>query len=250
MKRLLLLFVLECHALMLPSLNNPALWNALDIWEVEKRKTIAFRYSEPFDGFRNGRLDLAWGNGNFLAAAGFGSAVLDSIYRELEFFGNIGFKPFNFLSLKVAESANISWIPENGSWQEHKILAGASFFYRDWAKISLFQKTRLVSKTPLEFSWLFACETNFSSLYSFGTEIPINAQNEADFKLFQQVALGYFTIYNSFAYPGPVLGFGFILSISHFAAGAGHLRGSYPSGHTGYSYSHSLHREIISRPFL
>jgi hypothetical protein len=234
MKQLLLLFALECSALTLPSLNNPALWNAGDIWEVEKIKTIAFRYSEPFDNFHNGKLDIAWSDGYFLAAAGFGSAVLDSIYRELVFSGNIGFKPFNFLSLKIAESANISWVPENSSWQEHEILAGASFFYKDWAKISFFQKTQLVSKTPAAFSWLFACETNFSSLYSFGAELPINAKNEADFRLFQKISLGYFTIYNSFAYPGPALGFGFALSVSRLAVGAGHLRGSYPNGHTGY----------------
>jgi len=234
MKRLLLLFALKCSALTLPSLNNPALWSAVDIWEVEKIKTIAFRYSEPFEDFRNGKLDIAWSDGRFLAAAGFGSAVLDSIYRELEFSGNIGFKPFNFLSLKIAESANISWVPENGSWQEHNIFAGASFFYKDWAKISAFQKMRLISKTSPAVSWLFSCETNFSSLYSFGAELPINSQNEADFRLFQKISLGYFYIYNSFAYPGPVLGFGFVLSTSHLAAGAAHLRGSYPGGHTGY----------------
>jgi len=229
MKRLLLLFALECYALTLPSLNNPALWNTGDIWEVEKTKTIAFRYSEPFEDFHNGKLDVAWSDGYFLAAAGFGSAVLDSIYRELEFSGNIGFKPFNFLSLKVAENANFSWVPENGSWQEHNIFLGASFFYKDWAKISAFQKMRLISKTSPAFSWLFACETNFSSLYSFGAEL------EENFRLFQKISLGYFYIYNSFAYPGPVLGFGFILSTSHLAAGAAHLRGSYPGGHTGYA---------------
>jgi len=234
MKRLLLLFALECHALMLPSLNSPAIWNARDILEIEKTKMFAFRYSEPFDNFHNGKLDIAWSDGSFLAAAGFGSAALDSIYKELEFSGNIGFKPFNFLSLSIAENANISWIPENASWQEHNIFAGASFFYSDWAKISAFQKMSIISKTPIAISWLFACGTNFSSLYSFGMELPVNAQNEADFRLFQKISLGYFTIYNSFAYPGPVLGFGFILSTSHAAAGAGHLRGSYPNGHTGY----------------
>ena len=234
MKRLLLLFALECHALMLPSLNNPAIWNAENILEVEKTKTIAFRYSEPFDNFRSGKLDIAWSDEYFSVAAGFGSAVLDSIYRELAFSGSIGFKPFNFLSLNIAENANISWVPENASWQEHNIFAGASFFNKDWAKISAFQKTRLVSKTPIAVSWLFAFETNFSSLYSFGAELPINAQNEADFRFFQKINLGYFTVYNSFAYPGPALGFGFILSVSNFAAGAGHLRGSYPNGHTGY----------------
>jgi hypothetical protein len=234
MKQLLLLFALECQALMLPSLNNPALWNTGDIWEVEKTKTIAFRYSEPFDNFHNGKLDIAWSDGYFLAAAGFGSAVLDSIYKELVFSGNIGFRPFNFLSLKIAENATISWIPENGSWQEHNIFAGASFFYKDWAKISVFQKMLSVSKTSLATSWLFACETNFSSLYSFGAEFPINAQNEADFRFFQRISLGHFIIYNSFAYPGPALGFGFVLSTSHFATGAAHLRNSHPNGHTGY----------------
>jgi len=234
MKRLLLLFALECHALMLPSLNNPAIWNDRDILEVEKTKAIAFRYSEPFEDFHNGKLDVVWSDGSFLAAAGFGSAFLDSIYKDLEFSGNIGFKPFDFLSLKIAETANFSWVPGNDSWQEHNIFAGASFFYEDWAKISAFQRIRLVSKTPTETSWLFACETNFSYLYSFGAEIPINAQNEADFRIFQRISLGSFSIYNSFAYPGPVLGFGFILSTSHIAAGAGHLRGSYPSGHTGF----------------
>jgi len=228
MKRLLLLFALECHALMLPSINNPALWNTGDIWEVEKTQTIAFRYCEPFESFHNGKLDVAWSDGYFLAAAGFGSAVLDSIYRELEFSGNIGFKPFDFLSLKVAENANFSWVPEIGSWQEHNIFAGASFFYKDWAKLSAFQRVRLISKTPTAVSWFFACETNFSSLYSFGAEF------EKNFIFFQKISLGYFSVYNSFAYPGPVLGFGFILSASHLAAGAGHLRGSYPNGHTGY----------------
>jgi hypothetical protein len=234
MRQLLLLFALECYALTLPSLNNPALWSDWDIPEVEKTRMIAFRYSEPFSGFHNGELDVVWSDGYFLAAAGCGSAVLDSIYREIVFSGNIGFKPFNFLSLKIAESANISWIPENGSWQEHKILASANFFYKDWGKISFFQKTHLVSKTPIAFSWLFACETNFSSLYSFGAELPINAQNDADFRLFQKISLGYFSIYNSFAYPGPALGFGFTLNVSHLAAGAGHLRSSHPNGHTGY----------------
>jgi len=234
MKQLLLLFALECHALMLPSLNNLALWNSEAILEVEKTKMIAFRYSEPFYNFQNGKLDIAWSDGSFLAAAGFGSAALDSIYRELAFSGSIGFKPFKFLSLNIAENANIFWIPEYASWQEHNIFAGASFFYRDWAKISAFQKMQLVSETPLAISWLFACEINFSSLYSFGAELPLNAQNEADFKFFQKINLGYFTVYNSFAYPGPALGFGFILSISNFAAGAGHLRSSHPNGHTGY----------------
>jgi len=234
MKQLLLLFALECSALTLPSPNNPALWNTGDIWEVEKTKTIAFSYSEPFENFRSGKLDIAWSDGYFLAVAGFGSAILDSIYRELVFSGNIGFKPFNFLSLKISENANISWIPENGSWQEHNIFAGASFFYKDWAKISFFQKTLFVSKTPISVSWLFACEINFSSLYSFGAELPVNVQNEDDFRIFQKVNLGYFNIYNSFAYPGPVLGFGFILNVSHFSAGVGHLRSSYPNGHTGY----------------
>jgi len=235
MKRLLLLFALECHALMLPSLNNPALWNAGELWEVEKTKTIAFRYSEPFEGFQNGKLDIAWSDGSFLAAAGFGSAVLDSIYKEFEFSGNIGFRPFDFLSLKVAENANISWVPEEDSWWEHNIFAGAGVFYKDWAKISVFQKVHLVSKTPIAVSWLFACETNFSKLYSFGAEMPVNAQNDADFRLFQKISLGNFAIYNSFAYPGPVLGFGFILNTLHIAAGAGHLRGSYPNGHTGFA---------------
>jgi len=234
MKRLLLLFALECHALMLPSLNNPAIWNAQDILEIEKTKMIALRYSEPFDNFRNGKLDIAWSDGSFLAQAGFGSAALDSIYNELEFSGSIGFKPFKFLSFNIAENTNISWIPENASWQEHNIFAGASFFYNDWAKISAFQKMSIISKTPIAISWLFACETNFSSLYSFGMELPVNAKNEADFRFFQKISLGYFTVYNSFAYPGPVLGFGFVLSTSSIAAGAGHLRGSHPSGHTGY----------------
>jgi hypothetical protein len=234
MKHLLLLFALECSALTLPSPNNPALWNTGNICEVEKTKTIAFSYSEPFDNFHSGKLDIAWSDGSFLAAAGFGSAVLDSIYRELVFSGNIGFKPFGFLSLKIAENANISWIPENSSWQEHNIFVGASFFYKDWAEISVFQKMHLVSKTPIAVSWLFALETNFSSLYSFGAELPVNVQNEEDFRFFQKINLGYFTIYNSFAYPGPVLGFGFILSVSNFSAGAGHLRSSYPNGHTGY----------------
>jgi len=234
MKRLLLLFALECHALMLPSLNTPALWNAEDISEVEKTKTIVFRYSEPFYNFHNGKFNIVWSDGYFLATAGFGSAVLDSIYRELVFSGNIGFKPFNFLSIKIAESTNIFWVPESASWQEHNILAGASFFYKDWAKISVFQKMHLASKAPTAVSWLFACETNFNSLYSFGAELPVNAQNEDNFRLFQKISLGYFTIYNSFAYPGPSLGFGFVLGLSNFAAGAGHLRSSHPNGHTGY----------------
>ncbi len=234
MKRLLLLFALECNALMLPSLNNLALWNTWDVLEVEKTKTITFRYSEPFYNFQNGKLDIAWSDGSFLAATGFGSAVLDSIYKEFEFSGSIGFKPFDFLSLSIAENANISWIPENASWQEHNIFAGASYFYRDWAKISGFQKTRIISKTPIFISWFLACETNFSSLYSFGAELPLNAKNDADFRFFQKISLGYFTVYNSFAYPGPALGFGFILSNSRAVAGAGHLRGSYPNGHTGY----------------
>jgi hypothetical protein len=234
MKRLLLLFALKCYALTLPSLNNPAIWNVEENWEIQKMSVISFRYSEPFENFRNGKLDFAWSDSRFLASAGFGSAALDSIYRELEFSGSLGFKPFNFLSLKIAETANISWIPENSAWQEHKISVGASFFYDNWAKILLSQKIHLVSETSPAFFWLLACEANFSELYSFGIEVPLNEQNAADFRLYQQIALGYFGIYNSFAYPGPVLGFGFTIGVSHFSAGAGHLRGSYPNGHTGF----------------
>ncbi len=225
MKRLLLLLVLKCYALTLPSLNNPAIWNAEENWEVKKTNTAAFRYSEPFENFHNGKLDIAWSDGRFLAAAGFGSASLDSIYRELEFSGDIGIRPFDFLSFRIGETANISWVPQNGSWQEHKILVGANFFY-DWVKISLLQRTHLVSETPTSFSWLLTCEANFTH-YSFGTQFP-------DFRLYQQISLGYFNIYNSFEYPGPVLGFGFTISLSHFFAGAGYLRGAYPSGHLGY----------------
>jgi hypothetical protein len=234
MKRLLLLFALKCHALMLPSLNNPAIWNVSENWDVKKTNVIAFRYSEPFENFHNGKLDIAWGDERFLVAAGFGSATLDSIYRELEFSGSIGFKPFDFFSLNIGETANISWVPQNGSWQEHEISTGANFFYRDWARFSLLQKTHLVSKTPVSFSWLLACEANFNSLYSFGVELPVKEKNGANFHLYQQISLGYFSIYNSFAYPGPVLGFGFTMNTSHFFAGAGHLRGANPSGHTGY----------------
>jgi hypothetical protein len=233
MKQLLLLFALECYALTLPSSNNLAIWNEEENWEVEKTSIASFRYSEPFNGFYNGKLDFVWSDGRFLAAAGFGSASLDSIYRELEFSGSIGFKPFNFLSLKLSETTDISWIPENSSWQEHKILVRANFFYKNWAKISLTQKTHLVSKTPVGFSWLFACETNFT-LYSFGAELPINEWDKTNFRLYQKIALGYFGIYNSFAYPGPVLGFGFSLNASYFLVGAGHLRAGYPGGHTGY----------------
>ncbi len=234
MKRLFLLFALDCFALTLPSLNNPAVWNGEDTWKVEKTSVIVFRYSEPFENFHNGKTDVAWSDGRFLAAAGFGGATLDSIYRELEFSGSIGFKPFGFLSLELGERANISWVPGNGSWQEHRILAGLSVFYKDWVKISVLQKTHLVSKTPIYFSWLFACEANFNSFYSFGVERPVNEKNGANFMLYQQIKLGYFGIYNSFAYPGPVLGFGFVLGVSHFSIGAGHLRAGYPEGHMGY----------------
>jgi hypothetical protein len=143
------------------------------------------RYSEPFENFHNSKFDIAWSDGRFLAAAGFGGATLDSIYRELEFSGNIEYKIFNFLSLKFIETANIFWIPENDSWQEHKILAGANFFYKDWAKISLSQKTHLVSKTPAAFSGLLACEVSFNSLYSFGLELPIHEQYSKDFRFYQ-----------------------------------------------------------------
>jgi len=217
MKRLLLLFALNCYALTLPSLKNPAVWNVPEVWEIEKASLIAFRYSEPFDGFYNGKIDFMWSGGRFLAAGGVGSATLDSIYRELEFSGSLGFKPFDFLSLTLGETANISWIPENGSWQEHKVLAAASFFYKDWAKISI---------SAINFSWLFSCEADFSQLYSLGVELPVR-------RLYQKIALGYFSVYNSFAYPGPVLGFGIILNAWQFSAGAGHLRAGYPSGHTG-----------------
>jgi len=134
MKRLFLLFALECYALTLPSLNNPAVWNEEENWEVEKAGIVSFRYSEPFYGFYNGKLDFMWSDGHFLAAAGVGSASLDSIYRELELSGSLGFKPFNFLSLRLSETADISWIPENSSWQEHKILAGAKFFLQGLGK--------------------------------------------------------------------------------------------------------------------
>jgi hypothetical protein len=80
MRRLLLLFALECCALTLPSPNNLAIWNEEENWEVEKMSIISFRYSEPFDGFYNGKLDFAWSDGRFLAVAGFGSASLDSVF--------------------------------------------------------------------------------------------------------------------------------------------------------------------------
>jgi hypothetical protein len=217
MKRLLLLFALNCYALTLPSIKNPAIWNVPEFWEIEKTNIITFRYSEPFEGFRNGKADVAWSDGRFLAAAGFGGASFDSIFNELEFSGMLGFKPFDFLSLKLGETANISWIPGDDSWQEHKISAMASFFYKDWAKVSI---------SSVNFSWLFSCEASFSELYSLGLEMPTR-------RLFQKITLGYFSVYNSFAYPGPVLGFGITLSVSRFSAGAGHLRAGYPSGHTG-----------------
>jgi len=234
MKRLFLLFALDCYALTLPSFSNPAIWGGEGLWEVEKAGIIAFSYSEPFENFHNGKTDVVWSDGRFLAGAGFGGATLDSIYRELEFSGSVGFKPFAFLSLKLGERANISWVPGSGSWQEHRILAGASIFYKDWAKVSVVQKSHLVSKTPIRFSWLFTCEANFNSYYSFGIELPIKEKNAANFMLYQQIELGYFGIYNSFAYPGPALGFGFVLSVSHFSIGASHLRAGYPKGHTGF----------------
>jgi hypothetical protein len=224
MKRLLLLFALECYALTLPSIKNPAVWNVEEGWEVAPvgaKRTLpllALRYSEPFDGFRNGKIDFMWSDKRFLAAAGFGSASFDSIFKELEFSGMLGFKPFDFLSLKLGETANISWIPGDGSWQEHKVSAMATFFYKDWAKISI---------SSVNLSWLFSCEASFSELYSLGLEMPTR-------RLFQKITLGYFSIYNSFAYPGPVLGFGITLSVLRFSAGAGHLRAGYPSGHTGF----------------
>ena len=234
MKRLLLLFALECYALTLPSLNNPAIWSAEEVWEVEKARIIAFRYSEPFENFQNGKLDIVWSDGRFLTAAGFGGAMLDSIYRELEFSGSIGFKPFKFLSFKLSETANISWIPGNDSWQEHRISASASFFYKDWGKVYFSQRTHLISKTPISFSALAGWETSFNNLYSFGMQLPINEQNGANFMLYQQVKLGYFDIYNSFAYPGPALGFGFVVSVERFSVGVGYLRAGYPEGNLGY----------------
>jgi hypothetical protein len=227
MRWLPLLFVLECYALTIPSINNPAIWNSTENWELKEMRIVAFRYSEPFENFHNGKTDIAWSNGSFLAAAGFGSAVLDSIYRELEFSGSIAYKLFNYVSFKIGETANISWIPENASWQEHRIFTGADFYYKDWAKITARQKMYLASNTPAAFSWDFSGELRFSSLYSFGVEFP-------EFRLYQQITLGYFNIYNSFAYPGPVLGFGFTINGSAFFVGAGHLRSSYPNGHTGF----------------
>ncbi|MCL2208154.1 MAG: hypothetical protein FWB90_08720 [Fibromonadales bacterium] len=226
MKRLLLLFALECHALTLPLFSNPAIWNAEEMHEVEKTRAIAFRYSEPFEDFHVGKTDIVWSDGRFLAAAGFGGAALDSIYRELEFSGVIGFRPFNFLSFKLGETANISWVPGDGSWQEHRVSAGASFFYKDWAKVYFSPRVHLISKTPVSFSWLLGCEANFSSLYSFGVQLPLH--------IYQQVKLGYFSIYNSFAYPGPVLGFGFALGVSGVSVGVGYLRAGYPGGNLGY----------------
>ncbi|MDR2580273.1 MAG: hypothetical protein LBC85_04685 [Fibromonadaceae bacterium] len=233
MKRLLLLFALNCYAVTLPSINNPAIWDSEEHWQVQKRREFAFRYAEPFEGFHNGKLDIAWSDGRFLVAAGFGSATLDSIYRELEFSGGIAFKPFDFLSFSLHETANLHWIPGYSSWQEHKISLGTDFFYKDWAKLSFFQFMHIINSAPL-FSWALACEANFSSLYSFGVELPINEEKNVNFRIYQQIALGYFGVYNSFAYPGPVLGFGFTISTGHFSVGVAHLRGSYPSGHTGY----------------
>lgn len=218
MKRLLLLFALECFALTLPSLNNPAIWNAEEPPEVEKMWLIVFRYSEPFEEFYNGKFDFVKSGEKFLVAAGVGSSVLDSIYRELEFSAFIAYKPFDFLELKLGETSNISWIPENSSWHEYKIFAGASLFYDDWAKLS-------VSTNAISF------EADFNSLYVFGVEYP--------FRLFQKIELGYFSVYNSFAYPGPALGFGFMLNTSVFSAGASHLRAGYPNGHTGFLISNS-----------
>jgi len=226
MKRLLLLFALECYALTLPSLNNPAIWNIEEMWEVENAKVIAFRYSEPFEDFHIGKTDVAWSDGRFLAAVGFGGAALDSIYRELEFSGMIGYKPFKFLSFKIGETANISWVPGDGSWQEHRVSASASFFYKEWAKVYVSPQAFIISKTPISFSLLAGCEANFGNMYSFGVQWPLH--------IYQQVKLGYFNIYNSFAYPGPKLGFGFTLGASGVSVGVGYLRAGYPGGNLGY----------------
>jgi hypothetical protein len=234
MKRLLLLFALNCHALTLPDINNPAIWEGTERWQVQKRSEFAFRYAEPFANFHNGKFDIAISDDRFLIAAGFGGSSLDSIYRELEFSSFFAYKLFDFLSFNVSETANFSWVPENSAWQEHTVLIGADFFYKGWAKFSLFQKMHKEEETFLEFSWFLACEMDFNGFYSFGIELPLNEKRGIDFRIYQQIALGYFGIYNSFAYPGPVLGFGFVLNAQNFSVGAGHLRGSYPSGHTGY----------------
>jgi len=234
MKRLLLLFALNCYGVTLPSIKNPAIWEGEEHWQVQKAREIAFRYTEPFENFHNGKFDIVWSDDFFLAAAGFGSSVLDSIYRELEFSGLLAVKPLSFLSLELGETANLSWIPQNDSWQEHKISLGLNLFYKSWLRFSLLQKTYLASKTPIDFSSLLDCEANFNSLYSFGFKLPVKEQSGADFTFYQQITLGYFNVYNSFSYPGPVLGFGFILSVYNFAAGLGHLRSAYPEGHTGY----------------
>ncbi|MDR0516953.1 MAG: hypothetical protein LBH25_07915 [Fibromonadaceae bacterium] len=235
MKRLLLLFALNCHALTLPSVNNPAIWESSERWQVRHRQEFAFRYSEPFEKFHNGKFDIAWSDGHFLAAAGFGGASLDSIYRELEFSGFFAFKPLAVLSINLSETANLSWVPENSSWQEHVIFVGADFFYKSWSRFSFAQIMRKEEKTPLDLHWLLACELSFSELYSFGVELPLNEKRGRDFRIYQQINLGYFGVYNSFAYPGPVLGFGFAINMQSFSAGAGHLRGSHSSGHTGYT---------------
>jgi len=224
MKRLLLLFALNCYALTLPSMNNPAVWGGGNYIGLPPQREFTFRYSEPFENFHNGKVDVVWSSERFLVAAGFGNAVLDSIYNELEFSGSLGYKPFDFLFLKIGETANISWVPGDGSWQNHSVLAGADFYYEEWLSVSVSQ---------INLSWALYVETNFNSLYSFGVELPVN-KSVTKFRMNQQIALGYFGVYNSFAYPGPVLGFGFALSTGNILAGIGHLRGSYPSGHTGY----------------
>ena len=223
MKQLLLLFALNCfcYAITLPSISNPAIWESSERWQIQKEQKnfeTAFRYAEPFETFHNGKFDFVWSDGFFLAAAGFGVSVLDSIYKELEFSGFLAIRPLNFLSIELGETSNLSWVPENGTWQEHNILLGLNLFYSDWAKFSFL------------FPWQLSCEINFNPFYSFGVLLAVD-----NFRIYQQISLGYFNVYNSFSYPGPVLGFGFALSTANFAAAVGYLRGFYPKGHLGYA---------------
>lgn len=236
MKRLLLLFALKCYALTLPSINNPSVWSYEEKITFKEMSVIAFRYSEPFEGFYNAKIDFNLSTNKFFIASGVGTSVLDSIYRETEFSAIIGYRVFDFIAVNFSERANISWVPHDASWYEHNISTGLILFYKDFARLYAMQAMNIIEDTKVKFYNTISCEIDFNSLYLLGFELLINKSliNEIGYNFYQHISLGFLSVYNSFAYPGPTLGFGIILNAGKLSAGVGYLRGSYSKGHTGY----------------
>lgn len=230
---------------MLPSLENPAVWN--DIFSQpfpqpdfqRERKQITLRYSEPFPTFFNAKIDGLLSKNNHAITAGFGGATIDSIYRELEFSGGYAYSPYDFLLFKLNETANLEWIPEYDSWWEHRITGGVNLFYKFTGNARAVAggalAAKILKKESVQFSGDLTLGLNFP-LYSLNLEMPLFESNNKNvyFLLSQKISLGYIDLCNSFSIPGFALGFAAVLNISKIAIAISHYRNANPNGHTGW----------------